>query len=83
MAAQPGPVITRYEIEPAVGVKGSQIINLVKDLARALVGRQHARGRDHPRQVLHGAGDPQPETAGRASVGNPEFEGLRRDGARR
>ena len=36
MAAQPGPVITRYEIEPAVGVKGSQIINLVKDLARAL-----------------------------------------------
>ncbi|HWH48110.1 MAG TPA: DNA translocase FtsK 4TM domain-containing protein, partial [Burkholderiales bacterium] len=34
VAAQPGPVITRYEIEPAVGVKGSQIINLVKDLAR-------------------------------------------------
>jgi S-DNA-T family DNA segregation ATPase FtsK/SpoIIIE len=29
-------VITRYEIEPAVGVKGSQITNLVKDLARAL-----------------------------------------------
>jgi S-DNA-T family DNA segregation ATPase FtsK/SpoIIIE len=36
IAAQPGPVITRYEIEPAVGVKGSQVINLVKDLARAL-----------------------------------------------
>jgi len=36
MAAYPGPVITRYEIEPAVGVKGSQIVNLVKDLARAL-----------------------------------------------
>jgi len=36
VAAQPGPVITRYEIEPAIGVKGSQIINLVKDLARAL-----------------------------------------------
>ncbi len=36
LAAYPGPVITRYEIEPAVGVKGSQIINLVKDLARAL-----------------------------------------------
>jgi S-DNA-T family DNA segregation ATPase FtsK/SpoIIIE len=35
-AAYPGPVITRYEIEPAVGVKGSQIVNLVKDLARAL-----------------------------------------------
>ena len=36
VAAYPGPVITRYEIEPAVGVKGSQIVNLVKDLARAL-----------------------------------------------
>lgn len=36
IAAYPGPVITRYEIEPAVGVKGSQIVNLMKDLARAL-----------------------------------------------
>ena len=36
VAAYPGPVITRYEIEPAVGVKGSQILNLVKDLARSL-----------------------------------------------
>jgi DNA segregation ATPase FtsK/SpoIIIE, S-DNA-T family len=36
VAAYPGPVITRYEIEPAVGVKGSQIVNLVKDLARSL-----------------------------------------------
>jgi S-DNA-T family DNA segregation ATPase FtsK/SpoIIIE len=36
VAAYPGPVITRYEIEPAVGVKGSQIVNLAKDLARAL-----------------------------------------------
>jgi len=36
VAALPGPVITRYEIEPAVGVKGSQITNLAKDLARAL-----------------------------------------------
>jgi S-DNA-T family DNA segregation ATPase FtsK/SpoIIIE len=36
VAAYPGPVITRYEIEPAIGVKGSQVINLVKDLARAL-----------------------------------------------
>ena len=32
--AQPGPVITRYEIEPATGVKGSQIVGLAKDLAR-------------------------------------------------
>ncbi|MCP5245059.1 MAG: DNA translocase FtsK 4TM domain-containing protein [Burkholderiales bacterium] len=36
VAAFPGPVITRYEIEPAIGVKGNQIINLIKDLARAL-----------------------------------------------
>ncbi len=36
LAAYPGPVVTRYEIEPAVGVKGSQIVNLVKDLARSL-----------------------------------------------
>jgi len=36
VAAAPGPVITRYEIEPATGVKGAQIVNLAKDLARAL-----------------------------------------------
>ncbi len=36
VAAYPGPVITRYEIEPATGVKGSQIVGLAKDLARAL-----------------------------------------------
>ncbi|MCC6377290.1 MAG: DNA translocase FtsK 4TM domain-containing protein [Burkholderiales bacterium] len=36
LAAYPGPVITRYEIEPAVGVKGSQIVNLIRDRARAL-----------------------------------------------
>ncbi|MES2771555.1 MAG: DNA translocase FtsK 4TM domain-containing protein [Pseudomonadota bacterium] len=36
LAAYPGPVITRYEIEPAVGVKGAQIVTLAKDLARAL-----------------------------------------------
>lgn len=36
VSAQPGPVITRYEIEPAIGVKGSQITNLARDLSRAL-----------------------------------------------
>ncbi len=36
VAAYPGPVITRYEIEPAVGVKGSTVVNLARDLARAL-----------------------------------------------
>ncbi|KTC22504.1 cell division protein FtsK [Pseudomonas putida] len=32
----PGPVITRYEIQPAAGVKVSRIANLAKDLARSL-----------------------------------------------
>ncbi|HWI09782.1 MAG TPA: DNA translocase FtsK 4TM domain-containing protein, partial [Burkholderiaceae bacterium] len=36
VAASPGPVITRYEIEPATGVKGAQVLNLSKDLARSL-----------------------------------------------
>jgi DNA segregation ATPase FtsK/SpoIIIE, S-DNA-T family len=36
VAASPGPVITRYEIEPATGVKGAQIVNLARDLARSL-----------------------------------------------
>ena len=36
LTAQPGPVITRFELEPAAGVKGSQVTNLIKDLARAL-----------------------------------------------
>ncbi|HEX8963697.1 MAG TPA: DNA translocase FtsK 4TM domain-containing protein [Rhodocyclaceae bacterium] len=36
LTAQPGPVVTRYEIEPATGVKGATIVGLAKDLARAL-----------------------------------------------
>lgn len=32
----PGPVITRYEIQPAAGVKVSRIANLAKDLARSI-----------------------------------------------
>jgi len=36
VAAYPGPVITRYEVEPATGVKGSQVVSLMRDLARAL-----------------------------------------------
>lgn len=36
MDAAPGPVITRYEIDPDTGVKGSKIVNLSKDLARSL-----------------------------------------------
>ncbi|HYD33782.1 MAG TPA: DNA translocase FtsK 4TM domain-containing protein, partial [Methylophilaceae bacterium] len=36
ITALPGPVITRFELEPAAGVKGSQVANLSRDLARAL-----------------------------------------------
>ena len=36
VAVNPGPVITRFELQPAPGVKVSQISNLSKDLARAL-----------------------------------------------
>lgn len=36
VAVHPGPVITRFEIQPAAGVKVSQITNLAKDLARSL-----------------------------------------------
>jgi DNA segregation ATPase FtsK/SpoIIIE, S-DNA-T family len=32
----PGPVVTRFEMEPAAGVRGSQISNLDKDIARGL-----------------------------------------------
>lgn len=32
----PGPVVTRFELEPAPGVKVSQIVNLAKDIARGL-----------------------------------------------
>lgn len=35
-AVQPGPVITRFEIEPAPGIKASTIVGLARDLARSL-----------------------------------------------
>jgi DNA segregation ATPase FtsK/SpoIIIE, S-DNA-T family len=36
VAVNPGPVVTRFELQPAAGVKVAQIVNLSKDLARAL-----------------------------------------------
>ncbi len=36
VAVHPGPIITRYELLPGPGVKGAQISNLAKDLARGL-----------------------------------------------
>lgn len=34
--AYAGPVITRFEVEPATGIRGAQVVNLAKDLARSL-----------------------------------------------
>ncbi|RDI99090.1 DNA translocase FtsK [Dyella solisilvae] len=42
VGASAGPVITRFEVEPAVGVRGNQIVALMKDLARGL-GRSSIR----------------------------------------
>nr|WP_130620811.1 DNA translocase FtsK 4TM domain-containing protein [Dyella amyloliquefaciens] len=42
VGASAGPVITRFEVEPAVGVRGNQIVALMKDLARGL-GRTSVR----------------------------------------
>ncbi|WP_460483869.1 DNA translocase FtsK, partial [Cupriavidus yeoncheonensis] len=36
VGASAGPVITRFEVEPAMGVRGAQVVGLMKDLARAL-----------------------------------------------
>lgn len=36
VAVHPGPVITRFEIQPAAGTKASKITNLASDLARSL-----------------------------------------------
>ena len=36
VSVSPGPIITRFELDPAPGVKVSQIANLAKDLARSL-----------------------------------------------
>ncbi|MDX2412444.1 MAG: DNA translocase FtsK 4TM domain-containing protein [Woeseiaceae bacterium] len=35
-SVHPGPIITRFELDPAPGVKVSQIANLAKDIARSL-----------------------------------------------
>ncbi len=50
-AIKPGPVITRFEVQPAAGVKGNRISGLVKDLARSLAVVsvrvvEHIPGRD-------------------------------------
>ena len=36
VAVHPGPVITRYDLQPETGVRGAQVVNLTRDLARSL-----------------------------------------------
>jgi S-DNA-T family DNA segregation ATPase FtsK/SpoIIIE len=73
LAAYPGPVITRYEIEPAVGVKGSQIVNLVEGPRARAVGGRDPRRRDDPGQVVHGARDPESAPADGAPLRDPRL----------
>jgi len=40
VAASPGPVITRYEIEPAIGVKGAQVLNQ-RSVCRTVLGKRN------------------------------------------
>jgi S-DNA-T family DNA segregation ATPase FtsK/SpoIIIE len=75
LAAYPGPVITRYEIEPAVGVKGSQIVGLVKDLARALSVVSIRVVETIPGKSCMGLELPNAKPADRAPVGNPRLQG--------
>jgi len=37
VGVNPGPVVTRFELEPAPGVKAARIVGLAKDLARSLL----------------------------------------------
>jgi hypothetical protein len=76
VAVHPGPVVTRFEMRPAPGVKASQITALSKDLARSL-DDQRARGRGHPRQIGHGSGDSEREARDRDARGDHPLQGLR------
>jgi S-DNA-T family DNA segregation ATPase FtsK/SpoIIIE len=71
LAAYPGPVITRFEIEPGVGVKGSQIVNLIKDPRARAVGGQHPRRRDDSGQVVHGPRAAESQAADRQADRDP------------
>ncbi len=77
VSAHPGPVITRFELQPAPGIKGSQISNLDKDIARGLVGDQRARGRCDSGQIGDRPGNSERQPRDRLSLGNPAFRTLR------
>jgi S-DNA-T family DNA segregation ATPase FtsK/SpoIIIE len=59
VSVSPGPVVTRFELKPAAGVKVARISSLSKDLARALVRHQRPRRGSHSRQVRRRPRDPE------------------------
>ena len=78
VAAAPGPVITRYEIEPATGVKGSQIVNLGRDLARSLSLVSIRVIETIPGQEPDGAGVAQRQAPDHQAQRDPGLGGLQR-----
>ena len=76
VAVQPGPVVTRYEMRPAPGVKVSQISGLAKDLARSLSAISVRVVEVIPGQVRHGPRDPEREARDRHAGRDHQVEGL-------
>ena len=79
---RPGPVITRYEIEPATGVKGAQVVNLAKDLARSLSLVSIRVVETIPGKNDDGARAAQRQAADDPPVRDPRLAGLQRRRAR-
>ena len=79
VAVHPGPVITRFELQPAPGVKVSQISALAKDLARALSVDQRAGRRSDSGQVDGGPRDPEREARAGHARRDHQVEDLRRN----
>ena len=75
VSVSPGPIITRFELDPAPGVKVSQISKVAEDLGRSLVFKRAYR-RGYSRQVFHRPRDPQRTQGTRDSRRNIEVQGL-------
>ena len=74
--AMPGPVITRFELQPASGVKGLADHQPVARSGAGDVCGLGPRGRGHRRQERHRSGDSEPEARDGQLVGNPRVERL-------
>ncbi|MBL7075579.1 DNA translocase FtsK 4TM domain-containing protein [candidate division KSB1 bacterium] len=76
----PGPVVTRFEVEPAPGVKVSRIVSLADDLALAMRAKRIRIVAPIPGHAAVGIEIPNrhPETVYlREIIGSPEFQGLK------